>query len=96
MKARIVEKEEAAITSQRLGKYAVAAADTHAIMKELLDTVFFMRSVPRLQNEDTSRFSSEAWVESRRSEQLYVSSLYLATTSKDIGNVEGLAFAVVI
>lgn len=60
MKARIVEKEEATITSQRLGKHAVAAADTHAIIEELLDTAFLMRSVPTLQNEDTSQFSSEA------------------------------------
>jgi hypothetical protein len=52
LKARIVEREETAIASQRLGEHAPAATDAHATMEELVDAVFSMRSVPRQYSED--------------------------------------------
>jgi hypothetical protein len=52
LKARVVEREEAAITRQRLVKHAPAATATHAAMEILLDVVFSMRSSPMLCNQD--------------------------------------------
>jgi hypothetical protein len=45
LKAGIVEPEETVISRQRLGKYFVAAMNTHATVDELLDAMIFMRSV---------------------------------------------------
>jgi hypothetical protein len=46
LKAGIVEPEETAVTRRRLGKHIPAATNTHAVIEELLDAVFCMRSVP--------------------------------------------------
>jgi hypothetical protein len=40
--------ETSTVAGQRLDKHLSAATDTHATIEELLDTVFSMRSVPRL------------------------------------------------
>jgi hypothetical protein len=43
-----MEPKETTVARKRLGKRASAATDTHATTEELLETVFSMRSVPRL------------------------------------------------
>jgi hypothetical protein len=45
-----VDPEEMAVARQRLGKHVSAAVDTHATI-EVLETVFSMRSVPKLYSE---------------------------------------------
>jgi hypothetical protein len=42
LRARIVETEETAVTRQRLGKHALAAADTNVTVEELLEAVVSM------------------------------------------------------
>jgi hypothetical protein len=48
----MVEREEAAIARQRRCKHISAANIQHAIVDELLEAVFSVRSVPRLYSED--------------------------------------------
>jgi stage III sporulation protein SpoIIIAA len=40
------------VSKQRLGKHVPAATDTHATIEELLETVFYTRSVQRGYKED--------------------------------------------
>jgi hypothetical protein len=41
-----VKPEETAVAGQRLGKHMSPAMDTHAIIEEILEAVFYMSSVP--------------------------------------------------
>jgi hypothetical protein len=58
MKARIVEPEETSIPTQRLGKQVSATTDTQATIKELLGTIFSIRTVQSGYKEEFSRGSS--------------------------------------
>jgi hypothetical protein len=43
LEARIVEPEETDVARERLGKHASSSTDTHATIRELLETVFSIR-----------------------------------------------------
>jgi hypothetical protein len=47
-----VEPEKTSIASQWHGKRVLVAMNTHATIEEPWEAVFYMRSVPRLYNED--------------------------------------------
>jgi hypothetical protein len=48
----MVELEKTAVPRQRHVKHAFTATDTQTRIEELLEAVFSLRSVPRLNNEN--------------------------------------------
>jgi hypothetical protein len=57
MKARIADPEKQSIARQRHGKHVSAVTNNHARTGQLLEAAFFMKSVPRLNNENQTEFS---------------------------------------
>jgi hypothetical protein len=52
LKARIVEKEEAATATQWRSKQFFTATNKHGTIEKLMRVVFSVQSTPRLYNED--------------------------------------------
>jgi hypothetical protein len=50
-----VKAEETAVVRQRLDKHAFAVEDTHAVVEELLISVFSIQSVLMINDEDHSK-----------------------------------------